>query len=224
MKQEKNFTDSAGGTQPAKSRQISENIILCRDGSYRWIYEFPMLRNPVILLTVLKVLLLPLLILFCFLLSLHLLDGEAPVPSPGEAKVFLLLTVFFLLLGLLAYFVLAALKRFRYCVLFEMNELGISHTELPRSFRAAQRVAVLTVAAGLATGHLGTVGTGLLAAAKQSSSSEFSKLRSIRVLRHFNTIKLNMALERNQVYTAPEDFDFVLGFIEKHLPQRCRKS
>lgn len=223
MRQKKNFTDSAGGAQPAESRQISENIILCRDGSYRWIYEFPMLRNPVILFTVLKVLLLPLLILFCFLLSLHLLDGEAPVPSPGEAKVFLLLTAFFLLMGLLAYFILAAMKRFRYCVLFEMNEEGISHTELPKSFQAAQRVAVLTVAAGFAAGHLGTVGTGLLAAAKQSSGSEFSKLRSIRVLRHFNTIKLNMALERNQIYAAPEDFDFVLGFIEKRLPQRCRK-
>lgn len=224
MSQEKYHTGYADDMRRAEDRQISENIILCHDGSYRWIYEFHMLKNPVLLMTVLKVLLLSLLFVFCIELSTHIIDGKAPIPSPGEAKVFLLLAVFFLLLGLLSYLAVAALKGFHYCVLFEMNEKGISHTELPKSFHKSQRMAVLTVAAGFVAGRPGTVGAGLLAAAKQSSSSEFSKLRSIKVLRHFNTIKLNMALERNQIYAAPEDFDFVLDFIERHLPQRLRKG
>ena len=30
---------------------MSENIKKCDDGSYRWVYEFDMLKNPIILLT-----------------------------------------------------------------------------------------------------------------------------------------------------------------------------
>ena len=35
----------------------SKNIVLCPDGKYRWYYEYPMLKNPVILFTVWKVVL-----------------------------------------------------------------------------------------------------------------------------------------------------------------------
>ena len=29
---------------------MSENIKKCEDGSYRWVYEFDMLKNPIIIL------------------------------------------------------------------------------------------------------------------------------------------------------------------------------
>ena len=38
-------------TQEKKPEQISEKIQLCPDGKYRWIYEYDMLKNPSILLT-----------------------------------------------------------------------------------------------------------------------------------------------------------------------------
>jgi len=34
---------------------MSENIKKCEDGTYRWVYEFSMLKNPIILLTILKI-------------------------------------------------------------------------------------------------------------------------------------------------------------------------
>ncbi len=37
---------------------MSENIKKSDDGTYRWVYEFNMLKNPIILLTVLKIFLL----------------------------------------------------------------------------------------------------------------------------------------------------------------------
>ena len=37
---------------------MSENVKKCDDGTYRWVYEFNMLKNPIILLTVLKIFLL----------------------------------------------------------------------------------------------------------------------------------------------------------------------
>ena len=36
--------------------KVTENIRLCPDGKYRWIYEFSMLKNPAVLRTVFKVL------------------------------------------------------------------------------------------------------------------------------------------------------------------------
>ena len=43
-----------------------KNIILGEDGKYRWVYELPMLKNPVILMTVWRVLLISGLILAGF--------------------------------------------------------------------------------------------------------------------------------------------------------------
>ena len=37
--------------------KVTENVYLCPDGVYRWVYEFPMLKNPAILFTVWRVLL-----------------------------------------------------------------------------------------------------------------------------------------------------------------------
>ena len=46
----------ATGNEILEGKKVSENIYLCPDGVYRWIYEFPMAKNPTILITVWKVL------------------------------------------------------------------------------------------------------------------------------------------------------------------------
>ena len=35
--------------------KVTKNIYLCPDGMFRWIYEFRMMKNPVILFTILKI-------------------------------------------------------------------------------------------------------------------------------------------------------------------------
>ena len=62
-------------------------------------------------------------------------------------------------------------------------------------------------------------GTVLLAAMKNEQASEFSKVKRMRVLKAFNTIKLDSPLNHNQVFAQPEDYDFVLEYISKRIPK-----
>lgn len=52
----------------------------------------------------------------------------------------------------------------------------------------------------------------------------FDKLRTVKVQRRFHTIKVNERFEHSQVYAAPEDFDFVLDHILRHLPETAKVS
>ena len=38
-----------------QGEKVTENIYLCPDGMYRWIYEFRMMKNPAILFTLFKI-------------------------------------------------------------------------------------------------------------------------------------------------------------------------
>ena len=63
-------------TEPVPERKVSENIRLCPDGKYRWVYEVEMLKNPTILFTVFKVLLLSFGIVLAFLGVISLIGGD----------------------------------------------------------------------------------------------------------------------------------------------------
>ena len=126
-----------------RGQQVTENIYLCPDGKYRWYYEFPMMKNPTLLYTVWKVLALAFFIvwLLIFLISL----GDAVSYGFGSVLkftgAFLLLFLFFMGLGLIAYIFLAAVYGWKYIVLFEMDEKEIAHIQMPKQFDKAQAMA-----------------------------------------------------------------------------------
>ena len=64
-----------------------------------------------------------------------------------------------------------------------------------------------------------TLGAAILAGSKNESSVAFNKLKSIRTLRRYQTIKVNERMEHCQVYAKQEDFDFVLNYILEHAPK-----
>ena len=76
--------------------------------------------------------------------------------------------------------------------------------------------------AGMVAKKPGVAGAGMLAASKQSMSSEWSKVKSIEIFRHRGVIKVNSLLNYNQVYAEPEDFDFVEDFIKSHVSDKCK--
>ena len=73
-------------------------------------------------------------------------------------------------------------------------------------------------ATGALRGNPLQAGQGALIAAHTSLSSDFSKVRSIKASPRHSTILVNEPMSKNQVYTAPEDFEFVLNFIKSHCP------
>ena len=147
-----------------------KDIQLCADGKYRWVYELNMLTNPIIFWTVLKVLGGVWLFLYVFML----IFGD--FATFWEAfRIFAYVMAGIVALSLMGYLVVAAMYKGKYVVLFEMDEDGISHTQMPRQYKKAQVLSAFTVLAGLASGKPSTVGAGILAATKNSSTSVKSR-------------------------------------------------
>lgn len=190
----------------------------CEDGTYRWIYEFSMLKNPIILLTVLKIFALVLIGMWLFF-GLFLVKDEGFVGAfVYEAKALILPAVILFALSIVSYLILAGIYGWKYIVLFEMNEEVIRHIHMNKQFKKTEAMGWLTALIGAVSGRPGISGTGLLAATKQETVTEFSKVKKMKVLRGLHTIKLDGLLNHNQIYANGEDYDFVVEYIKERIP------
>ena len=200
-----------------EGQKVSENIYQCSDGKYRWIYEYDMLRNPALLITILKVMSLSFGIVLLFLILINLIDGSFRYwdadTFAGFFRGFLLLLLFMLALSVVAYLIVAGIYGWKYMVLFTMDEQGVEHRQMKKQFEKAQAIGWLTAAAGALSGNIGRVGTGILAATRDSSVSIFKKVSLVRSVRRRHTIYVNQGLFHNQVYAETPDFDFVRDYI-----------
>lgn len=202
---------------PAKADQPSPNLVRGPDGTWRWVYELSLYRNPIILFLIWKIFFFIFLGLYVFMVLLQIGDGLGAALT-GLTPVFLGLLAFMLLLSTLSYVLYAALQGGKYCVVFEMDEKGVKHIQMPRQFKKAQVLGSLLSLAGALTGNVGTVGQGLLVGSKQATYSKFKQVKAIKPDRRHHVIKVNSAdLVHNQVYAEPEDFDFVLNYIEEQV-------
>ena len=201
-----------------EGKTVTPNIKHCPDGVYRWIYEYNMLRNPTILFTVWKVLgiafCVPLIMMICadFFHDDLTLEGLM-----NSLMMFGGLYLFFLILGTFAYLIVAARYGWKYMVLFEMDDEGITHIQMQKQFQKAEAVGWLTAMAGVVAGSAGTAGMGLLAATHDRLRTTFSLVKKMKVSRRWHVIKLNEVLNKNQIYAEDEDFDFILDYIKGRI-------
>ena len=123
---------------------IPERVTLCSDGKYRWIYHFDMLKNPVILFTTWRVLLMSGFIVWLFVNLIGLIGGGFDSKAfVGNTKMILLLTLFLCGLGIIAYFIIAGQYGWKYIVVFEMDENGITHRQMKQKFDRAKATGFL---------------------------------------------------------------------------------
>lgn len=203
-------------------QSIEERGSITVNGSdLQWLYEFSFWRNPAILITVAKVLLVSLLVpaLFMFFITLGDGFGEA-IGITGMILGYGII----LMAGLLAvaYPLVGVINGGKYFVLFKMDDKGVNHIQLDRQFKKAQALGFLTALIGLSGGNLSAGGAGIMAATKQSLYTSFRKVKSVKAVRPRNTIYVNESMTRNQIYVENEDFDFVLDHILKHCPKNVR--
>ena len=192
----------------------NKEVTLCDDGKYRWVYEMNMITNPTIFLTVFKIFFWIILVMWAvFGLILYVFVGDWE-GLWGMTKAALIGMGIMAVLTLLGVLVLAIIYGGKYIVLFEMDENEVAHIQVPRQFKKAQALGAITALAGGAAGHLSTAGAGLLSATKNSSTSEFKNVRSVKAHRRLHVIKVNQLLNRNQVYVPDADFDFVYDWIK----------
>lgn len=193
----------------------SGEIIQGPDGVYRWAYDFNMLTNPTILFTVFKGVSISFGFMWVLEIGLAMFGGGFELSEfLGTTKVFLILFVGFMILFLISYWLYAVIALGgKYCVLFEMDEKGITHTQAPKQFKKAQVMALIT---GLTATNLSTLGNALIVGSRSAISSDWSKVRSVQCLPRRGVIKVNELLNKNQVYASKEDFEFVRDFIVSH--------
>ena len=201
-----------------QGKQVTKNIWLCPDGVYRWTYEFDMLRNPTILFTVWKVLGISFGAVYLFTLIISLFQGgiKSGADLWAASKVFVILIGVFFVISIVAYLILAGMYGWKYQVLFEMTDEYVKHIQMPRQFKKAEALGWLTALMSIASGNPAAAGLGLTTAARSSSTSDLSKVASIRVRRKRNTIHVDQRLDKNQVYAEDADFDFVEKFLKDH--------
>lgn len=206
--------------EPLESEDyMGEEIRLCTDGKYRWVYKLSMLKNPTILLTVFKVF--AYIIVGGFLIFgffLYVIHGDW-AGLWGMAKATGLVLLIFLVLTFLGVVLVAIVYGGNYEVLFVMDEKEIAHIQVPQQFKKAQKLAAVTAMAGATGGSLSTAGAGLLAASRNASTSVFANVKRVKARRWLHVIKVNQLLNKNQVYVSSEDFDFVYNYIKEHCPK-----
>lgn len=193
----------------------SGEIIQGPDGVYRWAYDFNMLTNPTILFTVFKGVSIGFGFMWVFDTVLAVFgDGFELSEFLRTTKVFLILFIGFMILFVISYWLYARIALGgKYCVLFEMDEKGITHTQVPRQFKKAQIMALIN---GLTATNLSALGNAMIVGSRSSMSSDWSKVRSVQCFPRRGVIKVNELLNKNQVYVSEEDFEFVRDYIVSH--------
>ncbi len=213
----------AAETMMHQGRKVTENIYFCEDGIYRWIYEMPILKNPTIFILVWKIFFFVTLGIFVFIILIDAiggdLDGETFLNTLKFFGYFVAGMTALVVLSLLVY---AAVMGGKYIVMFEMDEKGVNHKQMPRQVKKAEVIGILTVLAGLASRNITTVGVGLNSTARSEMYSEFSKVRSVKPFPRRDLIKVNAPFSKNQVYAAKEDYAFVVNYICQRVPDSAK--
>ncbi|UMZ73716.1 hypothetical protein [Natranaerofaba carboxydovora] len=185
----------------------------CEDGVIRWIYELSLWKNPTIIISLLKVFLLASFFPVTIVGLITLFESGFVEAFKASLTVFGIILPIMLALLALSYPIVAILYGGKYCVLFEMDEVGVKHNQLDKNIKKSQAINILGIAAGIVSSNPTIVGAGVLSYFKKSSYSEFSKVRKIVTKKRRSVIYLNEFLERNQVYVPSENFDMVLDYI-----------
>lgn len=197
----------------------SSNIQRYPDGSYRWVYELNMYRNPTVLLTIIRVMAASFIII-AILLGTMLLFTEGLSGVWGMLQSLLFVTPIMLVLILLGYFFYCLIHSGKYIVLFEMSEDGLVHRQYDKQYKKAQIMGALQMLLGAASGDPGAVGRGILNNKKQVMTSSFSYVKKVKGSRRRHVIYINEPFSYNQAYVADEDYDFVFNYIAS----RCKKA
>lgn len=202
----------------------SSYVALCPDGKYRWSYELNMYKNPVIFLTVIKVLLFSFLVVALFVAAIQFISGDWKYTSFRAEElipVCILFAVFFVI-TVISYLLVAKQNGGKYIVLFEMDEEKITHRQMPQQFSKAQANAWIVAAVGAMTNNPHLLGAGTLSVSRDSLTSYYSDVRRVSPKRMYNTIKLNGLFKHNQIYVRNSDFDFVLSYVMEHVEKSAK--
>ena len=198
----------------------SDNITMCNDGKYRWVYELNMYKSSAIIKEVWRAMAIAVVIVLGFLFVINIMDNDLMETLQFVGQAACILIGILLVLSVVGYLIFSYMIGGKYCVVFEMDENGINHRQHEKHVKKVQLLGAITAMTGAAGGSLGTAGTGVLAATRTSMYTGFDDVKELEILPKEHLIRLNETLNRNQVYAENEDFAFVADYIKA----RCRNA
>ncbi|MBO7673389.1 MAG: hypothetical protein J6S63_00110, partial [Atopobiaceae bacterium] len=189
-------------------------------GTYRWVFEYSLWRDPTVFLTVFKVFAGVGLGIIVLVSIFDLVDGSWDIIDLADRLRFdAIILAFICGLSLVGYVVFALVQGGKYCVMFTMDETSVEFRPLPKEVSRAEAIGALNVLMGLATGNATQMGIGLTSSAANAMTSDFSNVRSIHGYPRRGVIKVNEPFAKNQVYVEKDDYDFVFGYIRDRCPR-----
>lgn len=199
------------------------NIKKGADGVYRWVYDLNLFKNPTVMYRAWRL----------FGISFGVLWILVAVFKRAQENFwfsgFLALTrdLVIILAVLLAasaviYYLYALLLGGKLCILFEMDEHGVRHSQVPKYMKKNDLVKKISAFVDEPPEEPLPPSTGMIATVKTSMYSDFGKIKKIAVIPERECIKIIEALGKNQVRAAGEEFDFVSGYILNHLNKSAK--
>ncbi len=209
---------------PPDVRMVTPNIGLGPDGKYRWIYEMSLFRNPSVFLLVWKIFFFICIGIFVMMTIINAaegnLDGKTALNMLGILGIVLGIMTALVVISFLIY---AAIMGGKYSAMFEMDENGIHHRQLPKQAKKAMGIAAAAIIIGMLSNSTSTMAGGI-AAANSEMYTSFAKTKKVRFYPKRDTIKIRHTLMHNQIYAKPEDFDFVRNYILKRVPDSAKPN
>ena len=201
--------------------EYNYRVRLFEDDKYHWKYDLHLLKNPAVLIDVLKVLGIALAIVGCFMFLVQACDNGVNIESLSFVlKLTGIMAAIMVVVGLLGYLLYAAMSGWKYTALFTMDENGVVHEQSVKAQKIGEGIGLLTILAGLLSKRPGVTGAGMMAAGRSTMSSDFSKVKKVKAIRWMNLIKVNEPFSKNRIYVNDADFDFVYDYISSH----CKKE
>lgn len=187
------------------------------DGKYRWLYDLDLRKNLSILYTTIKVVLISFLVPLILLMILFAIEGNLINALKDLLPIYFLICIVLVFITLISYYIVVRYYKGRFSFMFEMDENGVTFKRFGSDAEKTENIGKIVSIIGATTNNAGLVGGGLNLAASQTSTSNFSKVRSIKAIPERDLIKVNSLFLFNQVYVNKDDYQFVLDYIQSHI-------
>lgn len=187
-------------------------IFFGQRGNISWIYEYNLWKEVAVFITILKVLLLstlfPALVIFFVTLEEGFLKAIRVM-----AYVYFITGVSILCLLMVSYIIVAIINGGKYIVLFELDEFGVNHIQMPHQYKKNNVLSMIGVVFGAIANNYTAIGANLLSMSKKNMYTDFKKVKKIIINKKKKIIYLNETFKKNQIYILENDFDYIKEII-----------
>ncbi len=220
MAAEPDTTREASSCQAAleAALPVGTNISVNEDGLYGWRGTVNMYENPTIGLLTAKMAAFIIGIVLAICLVIGISTCHTVRSFVMMASICLGVCAFVAALTGVFYLIYRALLGGTYAADYLMDDTGLVFKPAPKADRISKNVAIGTAIIAALAGSYGVTAAGI-AATNTEGATRFKSAHRIKGIKKHCVIKVSEWFLYNQVYVAPQDYDFVYNFIRERCPK-----